>query len=106
MRGVYSNNHGAWTTQVDAAFLDRVPSGTILNIVRPGFRVHGTETSISHQGFVIRKNGQPYFRHVSRTGGGRVKDVLLGNYLTLCLLSPPIKGIHLLKVNAPSPRGR
>jgi hypothetical protein len=90
-------------TEVDPGFLDRIPSGTILNIVRPNWKIPGTHLNISHQGWVIRKKGVAYFRHTSRSGGERLKDVTLASYLKLCLLSPPIKGINLLQVNAPSP---
>lgn len=83
-------------TSVDAGFLERVPSGAIMNVVRPAWKVPGTNLNISHQGFVIRKPDDVYFRHVNK-GGGRAKDVLLSNYLRLCLLSPSIKGIHLLQ---------
>lgn len=82
--------------QVDPALLAAIPNGTILNVVRPGWKIAGTAMNISHQGFVIQKKEGTYFRHVSRTGG-RAKDVPLANYLRLCLLIPAIKGINLLQ---------
>lgn len=85
-------------TQADEAFLRRIPHGTILNIVRPNGETRGTHLLISHQGFVFQKKDAAYFRHVSRTGGGRVKDVRLSNYLKLCLLLPSIHGVNLLQV--------
>jgi hypothetical protein len=84
--------------EVDPLFLSAIPSGTILNIVRPGWSIPGTAMNISHQGFVIRKKEGTFFRHVSKSGG-RAKDVPLANYLRLCLLLPAIKGVHLLRVN-------
>jgi hypothetical protein len=84
--------------EVDPLFIAAIPSATILNIVRPGWTIPGTAMNISHQGFVIRKKEGTFFRHVSKSGG-RAKDVPLANYLRLCLLSPAIKGIHLLRVN-------
>ncbi len=81
---------------VDPAFLESVPSGTIVNVVRPGLSIPGTKMNISHQGFIIRHDGAAFFRHVSRTSN-RVKDVTLANYLRLLLLTPPVKGIHLLQ---------
>lgn len=83
-------------SQVDPALLAAIPSGTLMNIVRPNWAIPGTRMNISHQGWVIRRKGQAYFRHVSRSTG-RVKDVSLENYLRLLLLSPPVKGIHLLQ---------
>jgi hypothetical protein len=82
---------------VDETFLKTVPSGIILNVVRPNFKIPGTHLNVSHQGLIIRRKDVAYFRHVSKTGGERVKDVPLSNYLRLCLLSPPIKGINLLQ---------
>jgi hypothetical protein len=84
-------------TQVDLAFLRTIPSATLLNVVRPGWKIAGTLMNISHQGLVIQKKDGTYFRHVSKTGG-RGKDVLLANYLRLCLLIPAIRGINLQKI--------
>jgi hypothetical protein len=88
-------------SQVDPRFLENIPSGVILSVVRPNWKIPGTHMNVSHQGFVIRKNNEPYFRHASATGGGRVKDVALANYLRLCLLTPQVKGIHLLQASEP-----
>ncbi len=82
--------------QVDPALLAAIPNGTLMNVVRPGWKIPGTRMNISHQGFVIQKKEGAFFRHVSRTGG-RAKDVPLANYLRLCLLIPAIKGINLLQ---------
>lgn len=84
--------------EVDPLFIAAIPSGSILNIVRPGWSIPGTAMNISHQGFVIRKKEGTFFRHVSKSGG-RAKDVPLANYLRLCLLLPAIRGVHLLRVN-------
>lgn len=84
--------------EVDEKFLATIPSGTILNVVKPNWKVAGTHMNVSHQGFVIQRNGATYFRHVSRSGGERLKDVLLANYLRLCLLTPYVKGFNLVKV--------
>jgi hypothetical protein len=83
--------------QVDESFLSSIPTATLLNVVRPGWEIPGTQMNISHQGWVIRKKAGVYFRHASRSGGG-VKDVLFSNYLRLCLLLPSIKGVNLLAV--------
>jgi len=85
-------------TEVDPKLLTAIPSGTILNVVKPNWKITGTELNVSHQGFVIQKPDAAYFRHVSKSTG-RTKDVLLANYLRLCLLMPAIKGINLLQPN-------
>ncbi|MBY0371144.1 DUF1460 domain-containing protein [bacterium] len=81
-------------TTVDEKLLRAIPTGTILNVVKPGWKIPGTHLNVSHQGFVIQKKDAAYFRHVSKSTG-RTKDVLLANYLRLCLLMPAIKGINL-----------
>lgn len=83
-------------TEVDAKLLAAIPSGTILNVVRPRWKIPGTFLNISHQGFVIQKEQGTFFRHVSKSTG-RAKDVPLANYLRLCLLMPAIKGINLVQ---------
>jgi hypothetical protein len=84
--------------EVNPLFLKAIPTATVLNIVRPGFSVPGSAMNISHQGFVIQKKEGTFFRHVSRSGA-RAKDVPLAHYLRLCLLSPAIRGVQLLRVN-------
>lgn len=87
-------------TEIDPALLDAIPTATLLNVVRPDWSVPGTRMNISHQGFVFRKGKDAYFRHNSLTGK-RAKDVLLANYLRLCLLVPSIKGINLQAIHEP-----
>lgn len=84
---------------VDPSFLANIPSGVLVFIIRPNLTVPGTHLLISHQGFVIRKDGVPYFRHSSLSGGARTKDVPLANYLRLCLLSPAVHGIQIFRIN-------
>ncbi len=86
---------------VSEAFLKAIPHATLLNVVRPGWRIPGTQMNISHQGFVIQKKEGTYLRHVSKSGG-RAKDVPLANYLRLCLLIPSIKGVNFQRVNGHS----
>lgn len=57
----------------DLAIRKRIPSGSVFNVVRDstswlinGERKH-VGTIISHQGFIIRKNGDLYLRHASST---------------------------------------
>jgi hypothetical protein len=88
-------------TSVSEPFLKSLPHATLLNVVRPGWRIPGTQMNISHQGFVIQKKEGTYLRHVSKSGG-RAKDVPLANYLRLCLLIPSIKGINFQRVNGHS----
>ncbi len=76
---------------------DRIPSGSIFNLVRPNWDVvkaAGTRMDVSHQGFLIRENGVLYMVHASN-GMGRdgsdnymgVKKETLTNYITRVMLS-------------------
>lgn len=94
------SKHVIHESEVDEKILARIPNGTILNIIRPNWIVGGTPMSVSHQGLVFQGKDGAYLRHVSRSGGRRVKNVRLGTYLKLCLLSPSIHGINLLWVVA------
>jgi hypothetical protein len=87
-----------------AQVLDHIPSGTIMNIVRPGWEIRDgegkliTQMNISHQAWVIRKNGQTLIRHASPAGNHEVTEAPLADYLRLFLTHPTIKGINLLEV--------
>ena len=79
---------------------DRVPSGSVVNIVRPNWDLVaaiGTHLNISHQGFAVRKNGILYFLEASEVLG-KVSMVPMEDYLRAYLDSPTIKGINILEI--------
>ncbi len=91
-------------SEIQDEILKAIPSGTVLNIVRPNWDLvaaAGTHMNISHQGFVIQKDGVPYYRFPSAVGDKKVSDIRLEDYLKKFLLSPTIKGITLVQ---PLPR--
>lgn len=54
--------------KVDQSILDRIPSGSVISMVRPNWELKqwiGTNMNVSHQGFAIRKEGQLLLRHAS-----------------------------------------
>lgn len=57
--------------------IEHVPTGTVVNIV------HADSGSkpvlISHQGFIVKRNGKAYFRHARRTHG--IKDSPFASYM-------------------------
>ena len=87
-----------------ASALNVIPSGAVINIVRPGWSLRDkktneliTQMNVSHQGFAIWKNGVLYFREASsRTMV--VQEVPLKDYLAEFLESPTIKGINVLQI--------
>lgn len=83
--------------------LKQIPSGAILNIVRPNWDLRkeiGTHLNISHTGFVIHKGNELFFRHASATNK-KIEDVDLLTYLKKMANSPTIKGINILQIMLP-----
>ena len=79
---------------------DRVPSGSVVNIVRPDWDLVaqiGTHLNVSHQGFAVRKNGVLYFMEASEVLG-QVSMVPLADYLRAYRDSPTIKGVNILEI--------
>jgi hypothetical protein len=79
---------------------DRIPSGSVVNIVRPNWdlvALIGTHLNISHQGFAVRKNGVLYFLEASEVLK-KVAMVPLADYLRGYLASPTIKGVNILEI--------
>jgi hypothetical protein len=79
---------------------DRIPSGSVVNIVRPNWDLVaaiGTHLNISHQGFAVRKNGVLYFLQDS-SSLKKVVMVPMTEYLRPFLESPTIKGINVLEI--------
>ncbi|MBK23065.1 MAG: hypothetical protein CME70_03575 [Halobacteriovorax sp.] len=71
----------------------------IINIVRPNWNMKykvGTNLLVSHQGFLLKKNGVPTMIHASTTG--EVVEVSLKKYLGWFKNSSSVKGINLLQV--------
>jgi hypothetical protein len=82
------------------AIFDRIPSGSVVNIVRPDWDLVatiGTHLNISHQGFAVRKDGVLYFLEASEVYM-KVSEVPMADYLRQYLDSPTIKGINVLEL--------
>ncbi|MHA1540679.1 MAG: N-acetylmuramoyl-L-alanine amidase-like domain-containing protein [Alphaproteobacteria bacterium] len=83
------------------AILDKIPAGSIINIVRPNWnleKIIGTNLNISHTGFLIKKENKIIFRHASATDK-KIVDVELLKYLLQFKNSKSIKGINLLRIS-------
>jgi hypothetical protein len=80
--------------------LKQIPSGTIVNFVRPNWDltdVIGTHMNVSHQGIVFQTKSGPILRHASTAG--KVAEILLLDYLKKFENHATLKGIHLMQVN-------
>lgn len=84
------------------ALLDKIPSGTLVNFVRPNWDLTdliGTHQNISHQGFLFRKGKVLYLRHASSSGEKKVIELPFIDYLRPFVNHATLKGIHLMQVN-------
>ncbi len=82
-----------------AEFEENLNGVYIINIVRPNWNMKykvGTNLLVSHQGFLLKKNGVPTMIHASTTG--EVVEISLKKYLGWFKSSSSIKGINLLQV--------
>jgi hypothetical protein len=81
------------------SILNRIPSGTIVNFVRPNWDLtesSGTHQNISHQGFLFKIKNKLYLRHA--TISGKVEEIPFINYLKRYYNHPTMKGIHLMRL--------
>lgn len=87
----------------NAAVFDQIPSGSLIQIVRPNWDLTstiGTHLNISHMGFAIRDERGLIFRDASALVD-KVRDIPLHEYLKICMEKPTIKGINVQKVISP-----
>lgn len=82
--------------------LKNIPSGSVVNIVRPNWNLHdkiGTNLNISHQGIVIHENGKVWLRHASQSAKYITQEEL-GSYLERMKQVPTIGGIQVLRITS------
>lgn len=83
----------------DPGLLGKIPSGSVINIVRPNWNVKesiGTNMNISHQGLVIQLNGKTWLRHASKTMSATYEEEL-GPYLQRMMGNISIRGVEILQ---------
>ncbi|AEF53980.1 N-acetylmuramoyl-L-alanine amidase-like domain-containing protein [Marinomonas posidonica] len=83
--------------QVNQALLDRIPSGSVINMVRPNWALKkwiGTNLNVSHQGLVLRQGGRLILRHASVTHQ-KVVDEDFIDYFAQYDESSSLKGFNL-----------
>ncbi|RBP82594.1 DUF1460 domain-containing protein [Marinomonas rhizomae] len=86
---------------VNQALLDRIPSGSLISMVRPDWPLKqyiGTNMNVSHQGLAIRKNGKLFLRHASLTHK-KVTDEGFAEYFSHYPDASSLKGfnVHVLR---------
>lgn len=75
----------------------QIPNGSIVEIIRPNWdlrKLIGTNLNVSHLGFVIWENHEPFFINASSNKLMIVKTPLI-EYLREAINSPTIKGINI-----------
>ncbi|MBM6550914.1 DUF1460 domain-containing protein [Marinomonas ostreistagni] len=89
------------TRQQDAhlnqTLLDRIPSGSVISIVRPNYEVKqwiGTNMNITHQAIAVRRDGQLYLRHASQLKRQVIEQDFV-DYFSHYLLSASVKGFNI-----------
>ncbi|KZN14538.1 N-acetylmuramoyl-L-alanine amidase-like domain-containing protein [Marinomonas sp. TW1] len=86
--------------QVNQALLDRIPSGSVINMVRPDWALKkwiGTNLNVSHQGFVLRQDGRLILRHASVTHQQVVDEDFI-DYFAQYDASSSLKGFNLQSI--------
>jgi hypothetical protein len=86
----------------DPRLIERIPSGSVINIVRKDWAPPGAGTPmiVSHTGFAIRIGGVLYFRNASSVPNKmQVLDIPLAEYLAPYLGHPTVRGINILEVS-------
>ncbi len=84
-------------TDINQALLDRIPSGSIISMVRPNYDVKqwiGTNLNVTHQSIAIRKDGQLYLRHASQLQR-KVVDERFTDYFSKYLINSSLKGFNI-----------
>lgn len=79
----------------------RIPSGTVVSVVRVDFR--SMPIRVSHQGFLIRSHGKLVLRHAARTGHAEVADELFDTFVRRSSNYGkwPVVGFNLLQPRIP-----
>ena len=109
-RSLASVSDPRWNTQdVEVGYLSmnsvaryagQIPNGAIVNIVRKDMKKR--PVLITHQGFVIQKDGKTLFRHANP--GGQIRTEPLSGYLKTASASPAggsILGLNINEIQAP-----
>lgn len=94
----FRDKSGVFSAQI----LSGLPEVLVLSVVRPGWdlvSVAGTELNISHQGLLLKINGEWVVRHATSDSRYRVVEDRLEDFLKNRGQTPGIKGIHLVGVN-------
>ncbi|WP_240009562.1 N-acetylmuramoyl-L-alanine amidase-like domain-containing protein [Marinomonas algicola] len=96
LTALYLNNKTA-----NLALLDRIPSGSVINMVRPNWDIKkwiGTNMNISHQSIAIRHGDTLFLRHASQTHK-RVIDVHFLEYFSEYDETSSLKGFNVQALN-------
>lgn len=82
------------------SWVHNIPNGAVVNFVRPNWdltQISGTHMNVSHQGFILKRNGKVYLRHAS-IGTNKVSEIIFVDYLKNLANHPTLKGVHFLAV--------
>lgn len=92
--------HASGNLVINQTLLDRIPSGSIISMVRPDYNVKkwiGTNMNVTHQSIAIRKKGTLFLRHASQLKK-EVTDEDFVEYFSRYIKSPSLKGFNVQAV--------
>lgn len=101
LTALFHSNASEQTFKVNKALLKRIPSGSVISMVRPDYNVKkwiGTNMNITHQSIAIRKHGTLYLRHASLVKN-EVVDENFVEYFAKYRTSPTLKGFNVQALN-------
>jgi hypothetical protein len=87
----------------DGSLLARIPSGSLIFIIRPHTSMFGRVGSlqnIAHMGFAIRRGEGLMYRHASSGAAKSVIDISLASYLGFAARSKSFDGIAVYSIGA------
>jgi len=87
----------------DESLLERIPSGSLIFIIRPHTSMFGRVGSlqnIAHMGFAIRRGERLMYRHASSGAAKSVIDIGLASYLRIAARSKSFDGIAVYSIGA------
>lgn len=91
-----------WPLNRARARQDKIPPGTVLNVVRVDFK--SVPVRVSHQGIVIEKDGKRYLRHAADRMYHSVVDEPLDRFFRRMQQYKrwPVAGVHLTRIREPA----
>lgn len=93
-----SDNAKTDSPKVDQSLLERIPSGSVITMVRPDWSLKkwiGTNMNVSHQGLAVHKEGKLFLRHASVLYKKVVDEDFINYFSRYSATSSSLKGFNV-----------